>query len=241
MGCGVSRVPSSEELAVLQNAVRLVNTPVDEQKHEPELRALWEAMRANDPPPPESAEEEFSLESYEWKRFGFQAPKPVTDFRGGGLLSLRVMLACVRRRPRTMGHISRSQRELRRGSDYVFGFPVAAAMINVTRATLQVCKMQREGGLPVDLASSRSPLWPLVTVDGGFEGIFAALLERMAAEVLSKKVKYAEFNSVLNKVRQEAEGILRTPLTLPQLREKLGLGPDEADLEGGMSLDPMSV
>eukprot|EP01062_Namystynia_karyoxenos_P067653 TRINITY_DN61676_c0_g1_i1.p1 TRINITY_DN61676_c0_g1~~TRINITY_DN61676_c0_g1_i1.p1 ORF type:complete len:266 (+),score=98.83 TRINITY_DN61676_c0_g1_i1:78-800(+) len=237
-GCSGSRLPSDEEREGLENALRLAATPVDEAdpEHLELLRTLWHAMRTVDPPPPEAELEEFTVDSYEWKRFGFQAPRPVTDFRGGGLLSLQLMVHCAQRRPQTMGHISRSQRELRRESGYTKGFPVAAAMINTTRAALQACGVMREGGLRVDPGGVRAPYWQEVCADGGLEGLFAAILERTAKDVLDGGLQYAEFNMILQRVRDQAAAALRKQRTVAEVRRQLGLEPDEAQGAGGFSL-----
>lgn len=56
---------------------------------------------------------EFSPSSSLWKLIGFQRETPLTDFRGGGILSLHHLLAFVERYPLFVTDLMRDENELK--------------------------------------------------------------------------------------------------------------------------------
>ena len=86
------------------------------------LQRLWTAVfPAEDVFPPE-------IRSPQWKLMGWQGENPATDFRGGGFLSLEMLVSFAETRPEQFQGLMRKERGTRSDWEY----PFCAAGVNIS-------------------------------------------------------------------------------------------------------------
>lgn len=154
----------------IREIVELLNVPVDLKTPEGVssrlLRQLWENTiglyfeSRGQPVPP------FAPVSPYWKLIGFQRETPLTDFRGGGILSLMHLVAFVSTFPRFVLALMSIPSDLKYLSkpDQSDGprLPLAIACINLSILLVKQLGFFALSSASLDLASlSHKPFWSL--------------------------------------------------------------------------------
>lgn len=190
---GKSGMPPEPLLTVMQGHFALLkqNCVSDEPAYEEKLHELWDAIYAQQPFQSErrrsslqmpiaegnlldfgddnetvspTTDLQFERVGESWSRLGFQRPDPTTDFRAGGMLSLRCLVYFATHYP---GHAVRMVTSQVPGS-HENTYPWGPAGINVT------CMVARlfwkfDG----ELVRERQPNWPLFTDEDALYKIFS--------------------------------------------------------------------
>eukprot|EP00386_Alphamonas_edax_P008383 GDKI01027497.1.p1 GENE.GDKI01027497.1~~GDKI01027497.1.p1 ORF type:complete len:283 (-),score=63.78 GDKI01027497.1:324-1172(-) len=139
---------TENERLVLQGLKNRVNIPYDDgnETHEQLLYRYWALAFPNEP--------KANSSSPRWKKLGFQSNNPRTDFRGGGVFSLRNMVYLAENyRHEFTRMLAESQ------STDMMEYPLSAALINVSQLVVLFLQLNEEPGRVMgageDTASNR--------------------------------------------------------------------------------------
>ena len=145
-----------EHLRLLEPFRAAVATPFDADApaHRTLLLSLWDACNGFVPDPEplddggDAHDESGGTVSKKWGSAGFQGTNPATDFRGGGLLSLKNLLFLAEAEPELFGRLFRLCRAANRpeggGAEPPsgrFALPLAIAGINLTLLLLHILQL----------------------------------------------------------------------------------------------------
>jgi hypothetical protein len=169
-----SSLPTASQLSLLKRLNSELNTPcTDCQDDLLLLRQVWETVVS----PAEFPSPDFSIPSPLWSdHLGFQSPNPISDIRGGGRLSARCLLHFVRS---DMGRSIVTKARKRRDEaveelgnegrpDSFASYPLAPALINMTRFIAHILGVAGEHGQTVDVSKKRSPFYSLLKSERDF-------------------------------------------------------------------------
>eukprot|EP01060_Flectonema_neradi_P025839 TRINITY_DN3467_c0_g3_i1.p1 TRINITY_DN3467_c0_g3~~TRINITY_DN3467_c0_g3_i1.p1 ORF type:complete len:217 (+),score=43.32 TRINITY_DN3467_c0_g3_i1:42-692(+) len=208
MGSSNSRLPTAEEAATASEIVKETSIAVDATEHRELLKELYEGMQKVDP-----VEGEFDTTSDVWKRWGFQSRDPCSDFRGGGLATLKWFIWLTCNAPETLTQICKEQRELRASQDAKLGFPVFAAAISVLRASLVSQKILSLGVTHPVPTETASPSWGIHPYQCAL-----VLLQLTSQTTIKKQAQYMEFNFTLKGTQEVLDAALKKgPKTVSEL------------------------
>mmetsp|Transcript_25962 Transcript_25962/g.33088 ORF Transcript_25962/g.33088 Transcript_25962/m.33088 type:complete len:281 (-) Transcript_25962:81-923(-) len=149
----------------------------------------------------------------QWGKIGFQGKDPATDFRGGGILSLRCLLFIAQ------DHLEKVQEIIRKSREYPFsvaGINIAHELITnflmVDTETVQHCPSSAKWN------SDLLTFFCYADVPDGFFQVFALFLFLMDAVWESMDATYMQFPDVMRISKKQFSSILaRRPLSMPEL------------------------
>jgi len=177
------------------------------QEHENLLKELWKGFRPNTPFP--------GRKSKEWGCLGFQGSDPQTDFRGGGLLSLRALVYWATTHSETARGIIDSQPALVENQ-----YPVCTAGIAIsahlsTFLGIPVITLQKTGPVALGIADSnlakaiaRSVGPDEFAAEGLFFELFSVMMRVLDSRWKSVKATYFDFNRILGELSDELSVLL---------------------------------
>jgi len=189
------RPPSEREQAVLQANQDLLTQPfsLDKPHHEEMLRELW--GRLNCAKIPEGSPgfldptTTFKPVDEAWTEFGFQQKDPVSDIRGGGVLSIQLLLYFLVQHRATAEAMMMQQRSQIASRDAIAltgvsrAYPFAAAGINVTRVVAQVFGLVGEAGNKTMFADEKKTFWTLADEFNEVYCVVFRLMDRVWTEM----------------------------------------------------------
>lgn len=145
-------VDQEETVASLRRSVTTEYDP-DKSEHVELLGRLWGAARPRLPWPGAKAED--------WKGLGFQGSAPETDFRGGGLFSLELLVVFAEANPELLAtfleHSHNNPGCKTGGADAPAFYPFAAAGINITAMITETLDLRPRRAGPSSPGPSPSP------------------------------------------------------------------------------------
>ena len=209
MGLFNSRLPTVSEATVAKEIVRDTSIAVVAEEHEQLLRELFDNMQRIDP-----CGEEFDVSSVVWKRWGFQSRDPCSDFRGGGIATLRWFIWLSHKEPIILSRVCREQRELRASRNAELGFPVFVAAINIFRSSLVSQGILSIGPNHPDPDKTSLPSWGVHPYECA-----VTLLDLTSQITIRERSEYMAFNSTLKEAQQILNDALkRGPKNVLELR-----------------------
>jgi hypothetical protein len=161
-----------------------------------------------------------------WKSgLGFQHTDPVSDIRGGGLLSLKNLIYFIANHPRASTEMikKRANRQLTQDNTYT-SFPWACAGINLTRLLAMEYEIIRESGMTntgTNAKYSNKTSWRYISSANGFNRMYVCLfllLDRLWDEM---GATYMDFNRVLQAVSEEFSMQLALSTSLTNLENRV--------------------
>ena len=155
-----------------------------------------------------------------WKHIGFQHEDPVSDIRGGGILSLDNLLYFMETHTKFVQAMisSRSNRNITHDNRYV-SFPWAAAGINLSRMLAAQFEAVDQYGRANTQTFSRKTYWSYLLHRDGFNRLFVLAFLLLDCVWDEMGASYMEFNEVLAAVADEFTSMLALSSSLPQLED----------------------
>lgn len=204
-----NRSPDGEEAVIIERIQDLILRPVTGE--EDILQEIWQSFYSG---------LEFERPSQMWKDIGFQGPDPLTDIRGGGMLSMLAFLYFVKSEPGKVPKMVERQIKRRSETNSEKGYPFSSAVINVTRKLCEKLGIIQSSGARVsDLSGQRLRCWHLLVQDNhmiqehtniyhrygiptGFLDIFCLSFEAFDQSFSDKDGSYMEFNIILDEAME---------------------------------------
>jgi len=148
-----------------------------------------------------------------WKDLGFQGDDPVTDLRGVGMLSVRLLSFFARRYPAEFQSVSaRSMCDFATG-----GYPLACAGVNVAYMLIDALQLRRSSeSVTASTASpkahkARLTLCKMMKEDAAALALlFCAAFCLLDKEWTARKATYLEFPAIVKVVREKVEAALHS-------------------------------
>ncbi|GMI54871.1 hypothetical protein TeGR_g840, partial [Tetraparma gracilis] len=209
-----SSLPTASQLSLLKRLNSELNTPcTDCQDDLLLLRQVWETVVS----PAEFPSPDFSIPSPLWSdHLGFQSPNPISDIRGGGRLSARCLLHFVRS---DMGRSIVAKARKRRDEaveelgnegrpDSFASYPLAPALINMTRFIAHILGVAGEHGQPVDVSKKRSPFYSLLKSERDFAVAVTGAMHVLDSEWERCNATYMDFPFVIERAKNITETML---------------------------------
>ena len=164
-----------------------IAAPYDETlpEHREALQRLWAVGFPGHEFPP-------GVKSARWKEMGWQQESPGTDFRGGGFLSLELLVAFAERQTATFLRLMRKEEGRRSEWEY----PFAAAGVNLAFMLVDALDL-RDTRRPPRAPPGRGFLLLLGQDEEALEVLFVECYKLLDAEWLARGASYMEFPFVL--------------------------------------------
>ncbi|TYZ60637.1 hypothetical protein PybrP1_004895 [[Pythium] brassicae (nom. inval.)] len=234
MKTGKGSMPPDEQLTHMQRHFTLLKQPCTsgEAAYEALIKELWDAVYSQHPfgreslrssigfaidegsdvaAPPDALDAlEFERVGESWSRLGFQRPDPTTDFRAGGMLSLRCLVYFASHAPEHAVRMVTSQVPGSHENTYPWG----PAGINIT------CMVARlfwkfDG----HIVRERAVNWPLFADSDAFYQLFSEVFVLFDFLWKQMNANYGSFSLVIQAttervldVLEEAKGDLQTAI-----------------------------
>jgi hypothetical protein len=132
------------------------------------------------------------VKSARWKEMGWQQESPGTDFRGGGFLSLELLVAFAERQTATFLRLMRKEEGRRSEWEY----PFAAAGVGLAFMLVDALDL-RDTRRPPRAPPGRGFLLLLGQDEEALEVLFVECYKLLDAEWLARGASYMEFPFVL--------------------------------------------
>ncbi|KAJ1435599.1 ELMO/CED-12 family-domain-containing protein [Ochromonadaceae sp. CCMP2298] len=210
-------LPSEAVLLIVAGLRRKLNTSYSDESHELLLREVYQAGNLG-----ERSGSEFERVSTAYKHLGFQREDPISDLRGGGILSLEnIHYILKQQNGLAMDVIARrSNREA--GSNY----PWAAGGVNVTRMVAALFEVISASGAPMG-AHSKKKYWHLLE-EGAFERLYVCAFVLLDKTFEQEQADYMRFPAVLALTKERFEQMLGSAQTVADVEAELGVAPAPA-------------
>jgi len=161
-----------------------------------------------------------------WRRLGFQGDDPVTDLRGMGMLSVRLLTYFAKRYPRDY-----EQTRCRADMDMLNGgYPFACAGVNVCFLLVDCMQLRKSSQAPPKqdpvATKCRRTLSRILSKDSnGFQELFCACFVLLELLWTKKKATYLQFPMVAKATREQLTKVMEKSNveSIKQLRGKLGI------------------
>jgi len=187
-----------DRAAVVYNAEQI--------EHQQHLQRLWQAAFPGMHFPP-------GVKSAQWKVMGWQGEDPASDFRGGGFLSLELLVHFAERHPDKFEALMKKTH----GNRSEWEYPFAAAGVNITFMLVEVLELKKVGS---DWDINNNKYRPVSKTMIGFLRILESneyALEELFIEsfILLDKIwlqqgaSYMEFPHVLKEVNKRVRTVLK--------------------------------
>eukprot|EP00613_Pedinella_sp_CCMP2098_P044615 CAMPEP_0171786072 /NCGR_PEP_ID=MMETSP0991-20121206/63063_1 /TAXON_ID=483369 /ORGANISM="non described non described, Strain CCMP2098" /LENGTH=624 /DNA_ID=CAMNT_0012394715 /DNA_START=101 /DNA_END=1975 /DNA_ORIENTATION=+ len=261
----VCRKPNEREAEILTEIQTLASMPFTLESHEPLLKELWVLLNhALCPPPPppyeslascslplEEKEQEgggggeyvdpsttYASVSEAWTSFGFQQKDPVSDIRGGGVLSIQLLAYFLREHPDaaaamlTQQQQSMASRASIESNGISKAYPFAAAGINIARVLCIAFRLVGPAGnTNKKFREEKHTIW-LLTEE--FNELFCIVFRCMDQVWKDLDADYMRFKEVLDEVKDRlASALGKHPFTAHDVERYLTKGLTHASGGGG--------
>ena len=160
--------PSESQRATLLANQELLTTSFTLDEHEDMLKELWARLhRAQSLDGTDDPAATYKRVNDAWTLFGFQRDDPVSDIRGGGVLSVQLLLYFLREHGKTASAMMLTQqasiatREDIAATGISKAYPFAACGINVTRVVAQAFGLVGAAGNKADFSKEKRSYWTL--------------------------------------------------------------------------------
>ena len=180
-----------------------------------------------------------------WKHsLGFQRTDPVSDIRGGGILSLHNLIYFLANHPKTATQMihSRANRPLSADNTYP-SFPWACAGINLTRSLALEFDIIQPSGLSntgLNAHYSKKTSWRYISEENGFNRMYVCLFLLLDCLWEEMNATYMDFNHVLEATSEEFKLHLALSSSLTNLENRVHKRVDfvDPDISDYTSLPP---
>jgi hypothetical protein len=212
-------LPSEGARLIVAQLKEKLNTSYSDEAHELLLRDIYQAGNLGE----SGAGAEFERVSAAYKNIGFQREDPISDLRGGGVLSLENIHHML------LAHNTLAMDMIRRRSDREDGanYPWAAAGVNVTRMVAILFEVISASGAPMPRTHtghsihSRKKYWHLLEDEGAFERIYMCAFVLLDRTFTLEKGDYMKFPGVVALTNDLFEQMLERMETVAELEAEL--------------------
>ncbi len=187
---------ASDSIALLQTKL---GTNYLAEEHEWLLRDIYKLGNLS-----ERSGVDFENQSNGYKYLGFQREDPISDLRGGGILSLE-----------NIHFIMSAQNELaiamiqkRKNRDLGANFPWAAAGVNVTRMLATIFEVVQASGAGT-VSYTKKTYWHMLQDENGFNRLYVCAFKLLDTIYDEEDADYMMFPNVVNKTKERLEEILK--------------------------------
>lgn len=188
-------LPNDDSLQTIVALREAIDTNFEEGLH---LPLLVELLRLSQP------EQEFVRQGECWEDIGFQRDDPVSDIRGGGILSLVNMIYFLEHyNEAAQGMIERSRN--RTDGKY---YPWAAAGINLTKLLAVHFEVVLKSGSTTGINHSLSTKWMLLPNVNSFHRLYCSLFCLLDSVYQEMDAGYMDFPRVLEVTKKRFEKVL---------------------------------
>ena len=216
--------PSHEQLDVTHSLALDLSKPFVDSQDTHLLTTLHSLITrqvvSNTPPPLYSRTGEW----WKWS-LGFQHSDPVSDIRGGGILSLKNLIFFLANHPLKATQMIKSRSGQIVSADQTYpSFPWACAGINLTR----VLALEFEIVLPtgcvntgINAKYSKKTTWSYLMEENGFNRMYVCLFLLLDCLRDEMGATYMDFNYVLKAVTEEFSMLLALSSSLSNLENRV--------------------
>lgn len=210
MICGY--YPTIEEQEVVTQTVNNLFIQYTEDDHESMLRKIHELSGYNT---------EYCRVGPVWQEIGFQGEDPVSDIRGGGILSLENLIYFLENEKEYAQHMMRvrSKRD-ERPNNQIGGYPWAACGINITRSLAVMFEMIQPSGAKNKIFSKKT-YWKFLLSKNSFNRMFVLLFQLLDHIWEQSNATYLDFPRVLEEAKLEFEQLLSLSYSLHDLENRV--------------------
>jgi hypothetical protein len=177
-------------------------------EHQQYLQRLWQAAFPGMYFPP-------GVKSAQWKVMGWQGEDPATDFRGGGFLSLQLLVHFAEHHREEFEALMKKTR----GNRSEWEYPFAAAGVNITFMLVEILELNTNSSSDADITIHTKNISQSKAVVGflrilenneyALESLFIESFILLDKVWLQQGASYMEFPQVLGEVKKRVGTVLK--------------------------------
>ena len=203
-------LPTSNELSVIEQIRLDITTVYEKEKHEELMRIFYSLAISPD-------ESQYRPQDPCWKLIGFQNEDPVSDIRGGGILSLRCLIYFFEKRSAIAKDMINRRSDRTDGANY----PIAAAGINVCRMLAILFEAIKPTGQSKGIEHSHKLYWHILNEESSFYRLFVIAFRILDDQFDELTATYMDFPNVINATREKFIRLLENAKTIDAIETQL--------------------
>lgn len=146
---------------------------------------------------------DFERESTGYKYLGFQREDPISDLRGGGILSLENIHFMMS----SQNELAMAMIQRRKNRELGANFPWAAGGVNVTRMLATIFEVVQASGAST-VNYTKKTYWSMLEEENGFARLYVCAFKLLDSVYDEENADYMMFSMVVTKTKERFEDML---------------------------------